>query len=80
MRLITSANDSYKWQILSEREYLFRKQLNKHFIETYRELCREVDVSFKTMLTLKSKIAAESKSFERITICLSLAAHAQLTE
>ena len=50
VRLITSANDPYTWQILAGKEHLFTKNLSKHSIGAYRELCRGVGVSFETVL------------------------------
>ncbi len=65
VRLITSADDSYNWRILSKKQYLFKKHLSKHFIETYRELCQEVDISFEAVLTSESSNAAENKLPEK---------------
>lgn len=44
VRLITSANDPYTWQILAEKKHLFKKSLSKHSIGAYRELRRGVSV------------------------------------
>ena len=59
VRLITSANDPYTWQILPEKEYLFKKHLSKHSIGAYRELCRGVGLSFEAVLVPESSNAAE---------------------
>ena len=59
VRLITSANDPYTWQILPEKEHLFKKHLSKHSIGAYRELCRGVDVSFEAVLAPESSNAVE---------------------
>ena len=59
VRLITSANDSYTWQILPEKEHLFKKHLSKHSIGAYRELCRGVGVSFEAVLAPELSNAAE---------------------
>ena len=64
IRLITSANDPYTWQILAEKEHLFKRNLSKHSIGAYRELCRGVGVSFKAILTPASSNAAERKVSE----------------
>ena len=39
VRLITSADDAYTWQNLPRIQYLFQKQLSKHSVRAYRELC-----------------------------------------
>ena len=57
VRLITNAEDPYTWEALPEKSYLFKKQLSKHNISAYRELCREVGLSFEAGL------APESSSF-----------------
>ena len=50
VRLITSAEDPYIWQMLPEKSHLFKRQLSKHIIGAYKELCREVGVSFEAAL------------------------------
>lgn len=57
VRLITNAEDPYIWQALPEKNHLFKKQLSKHNISAYRELCREVGLSFEAAL------APDSSSF-----------------
>ena len=52
--LITSAEDLYIWQMLPEKSHLFKKQLSKYTIGAYKELCREVGVSFEAALAPKS--------------------------
>ncbi|KAK3169330.1 hypothetical protein OEA41_008713 [Lepraria neglecta] len=64
VRLITSADDPYTWQILPEKEHLFKKHLSKHSIGAYKELCREVGVSFEAVLAPESSNAAEWKLLE----------------
>lgn len=54
VRLITNAEDPYSWQALPERSHLFRKQLSKHTIGAYKELCREVGISFEAALAPES--------------------------
>lgn len=72
VRLLTSADDPYTWQVLPEKNHLFRKQLSKHSIGAYRELCRGVGVSFEAVLAPGSKIAEGSKPFEAAEVCLRL--------
>ena len=54
VRLITNAEDPYIWQALPEKSHLFKKQLSKHTIGAYKELCREVGVSFEAVLVPES--------------------------
>ncbi len=54
VRLITSAEDPYIWQALPEKSHLFKKQLSKHTIGAYKEMCREVGVSFEAALAPES--------------------------
>lgn len=61
VRLIPSATDPYTWQILPEKEHLFKKHLSKHSIGAYRELCRGVGVSFEAVLAPESSNTAEQK-------------------
>jgi len=61
VRLITSSNDPYTWQILPEKQHLFKKHLSKHSIGAYRELCRGIDVLFEAVLAPESNNAAERK-------------------
>ncbi len=51
--------------MLSKKEHLFKKHLSKHSIETYKKLCREVDILFETILALKLSNAAKSKVLEK---------------
>ena len=62
IRLITHADDPYIWQALPEKQHLFKKQLSKHSIGAYRELCREVGVSFEAVPTIQPDAHARSKS------------------
>ncbi len=61
VRLITNADDPYTWQALPEKQLLFKKQLSKHSIGAYRELCREVGVSFEAVPTTLSNANASTK-------------------
>ena len=64
VRLITSAIDPYTWRILPEKQYLFKKHLSKHSIGAYRELCREVGISFEAALKPQPSTAAEGGLLE----------------
>lgn len=61
VRLITTADDPYRWQPLPEKEHLFKKQLSKHSVGAYRTLCREVGVSFEAVRTERSDIDARNE-------------------
>ena len=64
VRLITGPDDPYTWQTLPEKRHLFRKQLSKHSIGAYRELCRGVGVSFEAVTRTPSRSDA-SKQLEQ---------------
>lgn len=64
VRLITSADDPYTWRTLPENKYLFEKHLSKHSIGAYRELCREVGISFEAVSTPQASYAAEGELLE----------------
>ncbi|PMD21097.1 hypothetical protein NA56DRAFT_703773 [Hyaloscypha hepaticicola] len=49
VRLITRVEDPYSWQSLPAKTHLFEKNLSKHSIGAYIELCREVGVSFEAV-------------------------------
>ena len=50
VRLLPDLQDSYSWSVLPERKHLFTKQLSKHSVGAYMELCREVGKSFEAMV------------------------------
>ncbi|KAL9948567.1 hypothetical protein ACHAO5_001667 [Verticillium nonalfalfae] len=50
VRLQTSREDAYAWQVLPEKQYLFEKNLSNHSIRAYKELCDCVGVSFEAVL------------------------------
>lgn len=45
VRLLPRPTDPYLWQYLPERGHLFTKQLSKHNIGAFREICRELGSS-----------------------------------
>lgn len=57
VRLITSADDPYMWQILPEKRHLFTKHLSKHSTGAYRELSRGIGVSFEAVLRTRAPAA-----------------------
>ena len=50
VRLIPHPEDRYMWIRRRERDHLFSKQLSKHSIGGYTELCREIGVSIDVVL------------------------------
>ena len=42
VRLIPRDEDRYRWSYLDHKAHLFVKQLSKHNVSGYRQLCREV--------------------------------------
>ena len=54
VRLITSPDDPYTWQVLPEKRHLFTKHLSKHSTGAYRELSRGVGISFEAVLLAKA--------------------------
>jgi len=69
VKLITSVDDLYVWRFLSEKQYLFRKYLSKHSVGTYRELCREIDVSFEAVLVAASDYASKKETEANTIVC-----------
>ncbi|KAL6240247.1 hypothetical protein RBB50_012852 [Rhinocladiella similis] len=49
VRLVPDLYDGYMWVRQPEREHLFTKQLSKHSVGAYMELCREINVSFEAV-------------------------------
>jgi hypothetical protein len=49
VRLKPDVQDGYKWNALPETQHLFTKQLSKHSVGAYMELCREVGKSFEAV-------------------------------
>jgi len=49
VRLIPDDEDPYAWTWASDREHLFKKQLSKHSVGAYVQLCREVGISFEAV-------------------------------
>lgn len=49
VRLQPRTEDGYAWRCLPEKQHLFAKQLSKHSVGAYMELCREVGTSFEAI-------------------------------
>lgn len=47
VRLQPTVEDGYVWRPFPEKEHLFKKQLSKHSVGAYMELCRDVGRSFE---------------------------------
>jgi hypothetical protein len=69
VRLITSVDDLYVWRFLPEKQHLFRKHLSKHSVKTYKELCREIDVSFEAVLIVASDHASKEETEADAIVC-----------
>lgn len=61
VRLITNSDDPYIWKVLPGKEHLFKKQMSKHSIGAYVELCREVGTSFEAVLATSKAIENDHK-------------------
>ncbi|KAL6240895.1 hypothetical protein RBB50_012154 [Rhinocladiella similis] len=60
VRLVPNLQDGYMWVRQPEREHLFMKQLSKHSVGAYMELCREINVSIEAVAMVETNLA-ESK-------------------
>ena len=54
IRLSPQPEDGYAWLRSADREHLFSKQLSKHSVGAYMELCREVGSSVEAILPAPS--------------------------
>ena len=66
VRLIPHPEDRYIWIRRPEREHLFQKQLSKHSVRAYAELCREIGISIDVIL--RDPAAAEI-GFDGVEVC-----------
>ncbi|CRK28072.1 hypothetical protein BN1708_015101 [Verticillium longisporum] len=64
LRLQTSCEDAYDWQVLPEKQYLFEKNLSNHSIRVYKEFYDSVglEAEVKQRLNLDDKLKL---SYER---------------
>lgn len=51
VRLHSTREDGYSWQVLEDKKYLFAKNLSDHTAKAYKELCDGVGVSFEAVRT-----------------------------
>ena len=70
VRLTPHREDGYIWIRRPEREHLFTKQLSKHSIGAYTELCREVGISFEAIATPQLRDEA-SEDGTRVRVLVS---------
>ncbi|KAI1463201.1 uncharacterized protein F4812DRAFT_447445 [Daldinia caldariorum] len=49
VRLQSTRNDGYAWQVLPEKQHLFSKNLSDHSVGAYRDLCEGVGVTFEAV-------------------------------
>ena len=69
VRLIPDDGDAYNWIRHPERDHLFSKQLSKHSVGAYTELCREVGKSFKAV----HKVCATTEvGIDALQVCQTL--------
>jgi hypothetical protein len=56
VRLVPDLQDGYMWVRQPEREHLFTKQLSKHSVGAYMELCREINVSIEAVALVEPNL------------------------
>lgn len=69
--------DGYTWAVVPEKKYLFTKQLSKHSVRAYMELCRSVDVSFEA---LKEPMIGEREASRNVRMACPSASVSTLGE
>ncbi|KAI2624291.1 hypothetical protein GGR54DRAFT_638170 [Hypoxylon sp. NC1633] len=52
VRLHSTLEDGYSWQVLDDKKYLFSKNLSDHTAKSYKELCDGIGVSFEAVRAL----------------------------
>lgn len=67
VRLKPTAEDKYTWVPQPGKEHLFDKQLSKHSIRAYMELCQDVDETFEAVAL---PLVATERSNEITQACL----------
>ncbi|KAK5308901.1 hypothetical protein LTR70_010751 [Exophiala xenobiotica] len=50
VRLVPGPADPYAWQYGPEQEHLFRKQLSKHTVSAYRQICQHLGHAIQAVL------------------------------
>ena len=66
VRLIPRPEDRYIWIRRPEREHLFQRQLSKHGVRSYVELCREIGISIDV---IPSDPAAAEIGTDGVEVC-----------
>jgi hypothetical protein len=49
VRLSSTSEDGYTWQVLDDKKYLFSTNLSEHTAKAYKELCDGIGVSFEAV-------------------------------
>lgn len=63
-RLIPKPEDPYRWRYLPEKSHFFKKNLSKHTLMGYREICASANVSFEAVhLDPSNQISLDMTSF-----------------
>ncbi|PNH45135.1 hypothetical protein VD0003_g9287 [Verticillium dahliae] len=74
VRLQTSREDAYDWQVLPEKQHLFEKNLSNHSIRVYKELCDSVGVSFEAVPKATAPAYSGQQTFQLQLLKLQLEA------
>lgn len=61
VRLLTSRDDGYSWKYLTEVEHLFSRNISKHSIGAYRELCAGLGKKFEAVPSVISSSELSSQ-------------------
>ncbi|KAI1489433.1 hypothetical protein F5X96DRAFT_683960 [Biscogniauxia mediterranea] len=59
VRLHSTREDGYLWQVLDDKKYLFSKNLSDHTAKAYKELCDGVGVSFEAVRAQPASIPGQ---------------------
>ena len=72
IRLVPSPTDPYAWPYSPEQEHLFRKQLSKHNVGAYRQICEHLGHSIQVVLRdgqpVRASTTRDMESGERSTL------------
>ena len=69
VRLRPTLDDRYGWSYLPESAHLFMKQLSKHNITQYKQLCRELGRTFEAVLV--EGASSETRTLGIVPVFLS---------
>jgi hypothetical protein len=68
VRLIPRTGDGYVWAVLPEKRSLFSRQLSKHSIGAYVDLCQGVGVFFEAVAESESEKAITAAPQEKTNV------------